>query len=1008
MTQSANVRAPRMVARKLSATPQHHLSARAHQHDFLPIRQQTAPAHVFPFHMRFPSFPNFVRAFHTLTNTTSAFVRSNPSSIGRTIHSTPQRAVIYRSMPNIPFLGALFGSSSSMADNTNYPVQKPEGEWQAQLSPEQFRILRKKGTEPPGSGTYDKHYPDAGVYTCGGCDAPLYKANHKFDSGCGWPAFWDAVPGAVGQKPDPGLGMMRTEIQRDSAQHSTLCSTFKDFQQHPSPNHFRSIYFPVDESFPRFIWLRILGNRGFHVVDIDDLPQYVPGQSYGGIMTSTHHGIKPEREYTSLMVVEYDQNMFDNCQPVNNCLLDLIGPVAQRWRGGIIRRIGNDFSHGFLDFFLFGRQVVPTTVLTLAKLMTSNFGIRDEASTSKPYSNQGTTHTTLSASPAERDPESNTDATHFVADDKYSTSSSNSADDEEGITHGKSRRRSRDLFINTEGGGADTTLPPTDETEQTEVANKPVSWSSLPRKDQLLVLALARLSEPLTQTSLGSYLYYQLQSFDPSLSEATISYQAGIIGATFPATQFVTAMLWGRFSDSEYGGRKRTIYLGLVGTMLSTIGFGFSNSFAMAVFFRCLGGVLNGNIGVMRTMISEIIKEKKYQSRAFLVLPMTFNIGVLIGPILGGLLADPIASYPSLFGPNSTFGGREGVRWMKRYPYALPNLTSAAFLCLSSLAVLFFLEETTELCKHRTDLGLRAGRWIRRKILRQNLVPEGGYKAVPVDDLELQQTPTSAHPRDTTEYDRPRRLLRQQLPFRRIWTWNLIATLCAHGILAMHVGTFNGLWTLQLSTPRFDPSHPYPPEFKPHGLFFTGGLAMPPARIGISLAIIGVIGLPLQLFVYPKLSHRLGIAKCYRVFLALFPLMYTIAPFLTLVPSWTAPPNGVTGPWIWIAMTCALSIQVLARTFALPCTAILINNASPHPSVLGTVHGIGQSVSSFMRTLGPILFSWLFGKGLDIGMVGLSWWCVAAVAVGGWVLAQGVREGDGHEILLEGEKKDEN
>lgn len=77
---------------------------------------------------------------------------------------------------------------------------------------EQFRILRKKGTEMPGSGTYDKHYPDAGVYTCTGCNAPLYKANHKFDSGCGWPAFWDAVPDAVGQRPDPGLGMMRTEI----------------------------------------------------------------------------------------------------------------------------------------------------------------------------------------------------------------------------------------------------------------------------------------------------------------------------------------------------------------------------------------------------------------------------------------------------------------------------------------------------------------------------------------------------------------------------------------------------------------------------------------------------------------------------------------------------------------------------------------------------------------------------------------------------------------------------
>jgi hypothetical protein len=163
----------------------------------------------------------------------------------------------------------------------------------------------------------------------------------------------------------------------------------------------------------------------------------------------------------------------------------------------------------------------------------------------------------------------------------------------------------------------------------------PISWRSVPRKDQLLVLVLARLSEPLTQNSLGSYIYYQLRSFDPSLSDSTISFQAGIIQAAFPAAQGLTAILWGRFADYEHGGRKRVIWIGLLGTMLSMVGFGFSRNFPLAVTFRCFGGVLNGNIGVMRTMISEIIKEKKYQSRAFLILPMTFNIGVIIGPILG-------------------------------------------------------------------------------------------------------------------------------------------------------------------------------------------------------------------------------------------------------------------------------------------------------------------------------------------------------------------------------------
>ena len=94
----------------------------------------------------------------------------------------------------------------------SYPVQKSDDEWQAVLNKEQFRILRNKGTEGPGSGNFDKHQPSAGVYTCAACDAPLYKANHKFKSGCGWPAYFDSIPGAVDRHTDGAFGMRRTEI----------------------------------------------------------------------------------------------------------------------------------------------------------------------------------------------------------------------------------------------------------------------------------------------------------------------------------------------------------------------------------------------------------------------------------------------------------------------------------------------------------------------------------------------------------------------------------------------------------------------------------------------------------------------------------------------------------------------------------------------------------------------------------------------------------------------------
>ncbi|KAF4455535.1 hypothetical protein F53441_2143 [Fusarium austroafricanum] len=122
------------------------------------------------------------------------------------------RPIPLRSMSGIPFLGALFGTSSKNSSNMSYPDQRSNDEWRAVLNKEQFRILRERGTEPPGSGKFDKHYPEQGVYTCAGCDAPLYKATHKFSSGCGWPAYFDSIPGAVVRHEDRTFGMARTEI----------------------------------------------------------------------------------------------------------------------------------------------------------------------------------------------------------------------------------------------------------------------------------------------------------------------------------------------------------------------------------------------------------------------------------------------------------------------------------------------------------------------------------------------------------------------------------------------------------------------------------------------------------------------------------------------------------------------------------------------------------------------------------------------------------------------------
>ncbi|KAG0265992.1 Sterol 3-beta-glucosyltransferase [Mortierella polycephala] len=90
---------------------------------------------------------------------------------------------------------------STAAASSSMSHQKSDQEWRAVLNPEQFRVLRQKGTERPNTGEYNKH-AEKGVYRCAGCQAPLYTSDTKFSSGCGWPAFFDAIPGAVGRHED--------------------------------------------------------------------------------------------------------------------------------------------------------------------------------------------------------------------------------------------------------------------------------------------------------------------------------------------------------------------------------------------------------------------------------------------------------------------------------------------------------------------------------------------------------------------------------------------------------------------------------------------------------------------------------------------------------------------------------------------------------------------------------------------------------------------------------------
>lgn len=88
---------------------------------------------------------------------------------------------------------------------------KTDADWRAELSPDQYRVLRQHGTERPGTSPLN-HEKRTGVFDCAACGTPVYTSETKYDSGSGWPSFFAPIPGAVATTVDRSLGMVRTEV----------------------------------------------------------------------------------------------------------------------------------------------------------------------------------------------------------------------------------------------------------------------------------------------------------------------------------------------------------------------------------------------------------------------------------------------------------------------------------------------------------------------------------------------------------------------------------------------------------------------------------------------------------------------------------------------------------------------------------------------------------------------------------------------------------------------------
>ncbi|KAI1204326.1 MFS general substrate transporter [Annulohypoxylon truncatum] len=519
-----------------------------------------------------------------------------------------------------------------------------------------------------------------------------------------------------------------------------------------------------------------------------------------------------------------------------------------------------------------------------------------------------------------------------------------------------------------------------------------VRWRDLPNKDQLFILSLCRLSEPLSNVCLLPYIFYLVRSVLPPTStpsdgdevpeaaEATaarISEFSGLLIASFPLAQFLVSLPWGKLSDKH--GRRLSIVAGLAVSVLANVGFGFSRSFGALLFWRILAGFANGNVGIMRTVTAEVVRERRYQTKAFLLLPLVFNAGMVASLALGGCLAEPVVNMPWLFGPGgvlNTSRNPDGVAWALEFPYALPALLNAVVLGASLILAVAGLKETLPGKEGQSDVGLKAGaaitRWVEHILRRrqQYIRIDSG------EDTFLGQV--------RPDFEKPRpeatSVGRQELPFRNIWTRKVLCALVSFGLLPLHNSAFMHIFPVYLSSPPAD-------NGEASFFAFAGGLGLRSSTIGMWLSTFGICGILLQLLIYPRLQTRIGTRGVFRIALVLFPITYAAAPYLSLLA------GEDDGALRWVFLGLVVCSQIMARTMAIPSTVILLTEAAPSKTVLGTVHGAGNMLASLARTVGPAVGGYVFALGVQEGIIGLVWWlylvAIALCALGWSYLMEG-------------------
>ncbi|RDB26101.1 Protein ZINC INDUCED FACILITATOR-LIKE 1 [Hypsizygus marmoreus] len=452
--------------------------------------------------------------------------------------------------------------------------------------------------------------------------------------------------------------------------------------------------------------------------------------------------------------------------------------------------------------------------------------------------------------------------------------------------------------------------------------SQPVKRTPLPWFQFSIVLFL-QLAEPLTSQVIYPFAPQLIRDIGITHgNESQVGYYVGLMQSLFFLTQAMTVLHWSRMSDLV--GRKPVFLIGLFGLSMSMYCFGLSRTFWGLVLSRSLNGALNGNIGVMKSMVAEMTDSTNI-AQAYAYLPIAWSTGGTLGPIIGGSLSRPAERFPNVFGTNE---------FLKKYPYFLPCAVPATFSMVAWLVTFLFLEDT-----------------VRHPIPLSHLFKSRKSKELPKNLSESEDPDTDAN----MDVEKP------PMPLHALLTPRVILAAGNYAVLSLVDIAFRAVHPLFLSTP-----------------IALGGLGMPPSIIGNILSAYGILNGVFQVFFFARIHDYFGskkvfiagIASAFPAFLS-FPILSHLAKAQGL---------SVT-VWAIVAFQIVVSIGLSLSYGAI---FIFIAAASPNRSTLGATNGLSQMTVSIMRAIGPAVANSLFSLSIEKAYLGgyLVYYVLVAVVCG--------------------------